>query len=200
MKALWKWITDLLSGLLGGLKVLGEQSDLNSSNASTSPALPKSSPQPTPASAKKPSSVEEDFQQQLDQRGIRYFKAAECLFLGASNKVYKNNYLPPKSLWKNFWPTIALADTARKRIGKPLRISSGFRSPAYNKSVGGVKNSQHVQFRAIDISAPRSTLRELYAELLDLRREGHKIAIGRYATFIHIDTRGNNASWGTVTY
>jgi hypothetical protein len=33
-----------------------------------------------------------------------------------------------------------------------------------------------------------------------MRREGRNIAIGRYATFIHIDCRGTNASWGSVSY
>jgi hypothetical protein len=28
----------------------------------------------------------------------------------------------------------------------------------------------------------------------------YKIAIGRYPGFIHIDTRGTNASWGTASW
>jgi len=200
MNVLWKWITGLIAGFLDGLKDFGAQSDLNSSTASTSQALPKSSPQPTPASTKKPRSAEEDFQSQLTQRGIKHFTADECLFLGASNAIYKNNHRPAKTLWKNFWPVIAIADEARSRIGKPIRITSAYRSPAYNKSVGGVSNSQHVAFKALDLAAPPSTLRRLYDELLAMRQEGQKIAIGRYASFIHIDVRGTNASWGTTSY
>jgi uncharacterized protein YcbK (DUF882 family) len=200
MTALWKWVKVLITGLLHGPKDKNASSDLNLFAASTSPALPKSSSPPIPASTKKPSSAEEDFQRELDKRGVEHFSAKECLFLGANNAVHKNNHAPTKALWKNFWPIIDIADTARDRIGKPLRITSGYRSPAYNKSVGGVSNSQHVQFKALDLAAPRPVLRKLYAELMAMRQEGQKIAIGRYATFIHIDVRGTNASWGSATY
>ena len=39
----------------------------------------------------------------------------------------------------------------RKAIGKPINISSGFRSQALNKAVGGVYNSQHLKGQAADI-------------------------------------------------
>ena len=146
--------------------------------------------------------MEIDFQAELDRLGIEHFTARECLFLGAANKVHKNNHRPARALWKNFWPVIDIAETARERIGKPLRITSAYRSPAYNKSIGAgaASNSQHLQFRALDLAGPRSTLKKLYAELLAMRREGRNIAIGRYATFIHIDVRGSNATWGAATY
>jgi uncharacterized protein YcbK (DUF882 family) len=194
------WLKSLFAASVNGPKTTSEP--LHSLLWSNFPSaiLPKSLPLPTSASTKKLNTVEEDFQKELDQREIKRFTAKECLFLGASNSAYKNNHLPAKALWNNFWPVIAIADEARGRIGKPLRITSGYRSPAYNKSVGGVANSQHVQFKALDLSGPPSTLRKLYAELLSMRQEGHKIAIGRYATFIHIDVRGTNASWGSVTY
>lgn len=144
--------------------------------------------------------IHDEFQKELNNRGIVHFSSDECLYLGASNGRHKNNHVPAKNLWPNFWPTIEIADEVRGRIAKSLRISSAYRSPEYNKSVGGARNSQHVQFRAIDISAPKSTLKSLYKELLAMRKEGHKIAIGRYPTFIHIDTRGTNTSWGSATY
>ena len=39
----------------------------------------------------------------------------------------------------------------RDHFGKPIRISSGYRSPALNKAVGGSKSSQHVTGEALDI-------------------------------------------------
>jgi uncharacterized protein YcbK (DUF882 family) len=80
-------------------------------------------------------------------------------FLGAANKVHMNNHRPARTLWKNFWPVIEIADTARERIGKPLRITSAYRSAAYNKGigVGAASNSQHIQFRALDLAGPRGT-------------------------------------------
>lgn len=39
----------------------------------------------------------------------------------------------------------------RVAMGKPIKISSGFRSQALNKAVGGVYNSQHLKGQAADI-------------------------------------------------
>lgn len=38
--------------------------------------------------------------------------------------------------------------------GHPLRINSAYRTPEYNKMVGGAANSQHVAGNAIDLSCP----------------------------------------------
>lgn len=39
----------------------------------------------------------------------------------------------------------------REQIGKPIKISSGYRSPAVNASVGGSTNSDHCRGQAADI-------------------------------------------------
>lgn len=39
--------------------------------------------------------------------------------------------------------------------GAPINISSGYRSPAVNASVGGVPTSQHTMGQAADFTAPR---------------------------------------------
>ena len=39
----------------------------------------------------------------------------------------------------------------RQHVGKPIRISSGYRCPALNKAVGGVTTSQHLTGEAADI-------------------------------------------------
>ena len=41
---------------------------------------------------------------------------------------------------------------ARDMYGKPIRVNSGFRSPAVNKAVGGAPNSQHTRGEAADIT------------------------------------------------
>lgn len=40
----------------------------------------------------------------------------------------------------------------RDFLGKPVVISSGYRSPNLNKAVGGVRNSQHFKGEACDIA------------------------------------------------
>ena len=38
---------------------------------------------------------------------------------------------------------------------RPLRVLSGYRTPAHNRAVGGARHSQHVHGRAIDLAPPR---------------------------------------------
>jgi len=199
---------NLFAALLDGLPKTAAPLPSPSSNDSAPPTLEKSSSlpptdsRPKPPSAAKPSTPKEEFQQILDKRGIEFFTAEEVFFKGASNAKYQNNTDPPRKLWPNILPTLDIADTARFNIKKPLRISSAYRSPAYNKSIGAgaATNSQHIQFRALDLAAPPATLKKLYAELMAMRARGYKIAIGRYPGFIHIDTRGTNASWGSAEW
>ena len=42
-------------------------------------------------------------------------------------------------------------EPTREHFGKPIRISSGYRSPELNRAVGGSKNSQHVTGQALDL-------------------------------------------------
>ena len=74
---------------------------------------------------------------------------------------------------------------ARDIVGKPLHINSGYRSPEYNKQVGGVPNSYHTQGMAFDISLRNIDRYELVAAL----RKAGFTGIGHYPTFVHADIR-----------
>ena len=41
----------------------------------------------------------------------------------------------------------------RDAFGTPIYVSSGYRSEALNKAIGGAKRSQHIQGRALDLDA-----------------------------------------------
>ena len=42
-------------------------------------------------------------------------------------------------------------DPARRKLGKPITVNSGFRCPLHNGRIGGVYNSQHVSGQAADV-------------------------------------------------
>jgi len=46
---------------------------------------------------------------------------------------------------------IEVFDKVREHFGKPIGITSGFRSIELNNRIGGSKNSQHMEGKAIDI-------------------------------------------------
>ena len=88
-------------------------------------------------------------------------------------------------------------EVIREAIGEPLLINSGYRTPEYNRRIGGARNSQHVQGRAADFRCKGKRPATIAAILRDLMDKG-KITpggIGVYPTFTHYDTRGYRAFW-----
>ncbi len=87
---------------------------------------------------------------------------------------------------------VQLLGYARNYFGRPITINSGYRTPAYNKQVGGVSNSQHVQGKAADIvieDVPPNAVASYFESLFP----NH--GIGLYSSFVHIDTRGRKSYW-----
>ena len=62
-----------------------------------------------------------------------------------------DNTPTPEVLENLKYIAIRIFELVREHFGKPIHISSGYRSPALNKAVGGSKNSQHVVGQALDI-------------------------------------------------
>lgn len=85
----------------------------------------------------------------------------------------------------------------RDHIGKPITVISGYRSPKYNRKIGGARRSQHMLAKAADIIVKGMTPDEVKAEIVKLIKEG-KIktgGIGLYTSFTHYDIRGRNSRW-----
>ncbi|HEY8877783.1 MAG TPA: D-Ala-D-Ala carboxypeptidase family metallohydrolase [Roseateles sp.] len=61
---------------------------------------------------------------------------------------------PPLEIVANLKRTALLLESVRQRLGAPIIISSGYRSPALNKAVGGQPNSQHLTGQAVDFICP----------------------------------------------
>jgi uncharacterized protein YcbK (DUF882 family) len=73
---------------------------------------------------------------------------------------------------------------------RPITVFSAYRTPNWNRKVGGAPKSQHVEGRALDLKPPEGlTVKQFY----DLIKANHKEfgiqGIGLYKTFVHIDIR-----------
>jgi uncharacterized protein YcbK (DUF882 family) len=73
----------------------------------------------------------------------------------------------------------------------PLHVNSGYRCPALNKAVGGVKTSQHVKGQASDIYAPGMDARDLFNKIRAMKIEFDQLIL--YPTFVHVsyNSEGN---------
>lgn len=89
---------------------------------------------------------------------------------------------------------VQVLEKMRQRCGLPLVITSGYRCPTHNASVGGVYNSQHVQGNAADVLVPKGMSVD---SLANLAEEAGADGIGRYYGdgFVHVDVRGEYARW-----
>lgn len=81
----------------------------------------------------------------------------------------------------NILPLLFRLEHIRKILNIPIYISSGFRCPKLNKKVGGVGNSRHQYFRALDVVC------EDMDSLYELCRSDIFRYVYRGTGYIHID-------------
>lgn len=81
----------------------------------------------------------------------------------------------------------------RHLVGRPVIVTSGSRTPDYNRRCGGVPNSQHCHHRAADVVVRGRSPRSLVA----LARQAGFTGIGVYRKgHLHVDTRDGQTYWG----
>ena len=138
----------------------------------------------------------ETFEEYIDRQNVRHFTGDELAKYFDRKRGEVTNDYPPRAIWQRFLPTLRIVDDLRTTLGCPVRITSHYRSPKYNKAVGGAPLSQHKQFRAADVQTDGATPHEVY-KILSLWRDQGRFTggLGLYSTFVHVDTRGTNANW-----
>jgi uncharacterized protein YcbK (DUF882 family) len=140
----------------------------------------------------------ESFTDWFNAQKFRHFGAGEFTGYFAAVRKGVRNSTPPRALWDNLVPTLRIVDDLREHLGKPCHILSSYRSPVYNKTVGGAPLSQHLRFNALDITFVGVSPVRVHA-ILTMWRDKRKFTGGlglyRSSGFVHIDTRSNNADW-----
>ncbi len=109
----------------------------------------------------------------------------------------KDGACMPNDVLNNIAELAKNVQIIRDYVGVPLTINSGYRSPAHNKSVGGVANSYHVQGKASDLSSSKITPKKLYDAILKLIADGkiYNGGVGIYNTFVHYDIGVKGRRW-----
>lgn len=81
---------------------------------------------------------------------IKYFSLVEFINSSTAKRLGIDN-LPTFEVVDNLNRLADYLDGIREKLGKPILINSGYRSPMLNKAVGGVANSQHLKGLAADV-------------------------------------------------
>lgn len=84
-------------------------------------------------------------------------------------------------------------DPLRDAYGKPIRVNSGYRSPALNAAVKGSKTSQHMKGQAADITAgSKQENKKLFELARELNLPYCQLIDERGFTWVHISYDKNN--------
>ena len=88
----------------------------------------------------------------------------------------------------------------REHFGKPVTITSGYRTAAHNATVGGAKSSQHLLGRAADIRVEDVSVEDVAAYTESLMPDWggvgrYPVKAGRTTGWVHVDTRADKARW-----
>jgi len=94
-----------------------------------------------------------------------------------------------------------MANDLREHFGLPVIVTSAFRCPEHNASVGGAKDSFHTKAMAMDVKISGVTPTDIYDYLNN--KYPRKYGLGLYRTFVHFDCRhegwarksGPDVSW-----
>lgn len=113
--------------------------------------------------------------QSANEKIGQHFKVREFACKDGSQAVFIDSYL------------VSILDILRNKVEKPVIITSGYRTPEWNKKCGGAKYSYHMRGMAADIRINGMTAKEIAKELNKIIP--YECGIIVYDTWVHIDTR-----------
>lgn len=127
---------------------------------------------------------------------LRKYKKGQNIKLSRNFHLSEYECKDPAEYENNNWVIVDLdhvekLQKLRERIGKPIKITSAYRTPEWNAKVGGSTKSRHKEGDATDIQVPGMDP----AEVADIAEEMGFDGIGRYNSFTHLDSRGYKARW-----
>ena len=103
--------------------------------------------------------------------------------------------MPPEKLWGNIQKLMDVLEIIRAEYGKPIRITSGYRSQKYNDNLPQNKNkrkptkSMHILCGGCDIKGVDGKVKEIGLIAKRLQDEGTIGGLGLGLYFVHIDLR-----------
>lgn len=109
----------------------------------------------------------------------------------------KHNFALNETVLRNIQALANNLQVLRDEVNKPIKITSGYRSPEHNAKVGGVKSSRHITGEAADFKIAGMTPKQVAAVIEKLIAAGkmEEGGLGTYSTWVHYDHRNVKARW-----
>ena len=107
----------------------------------------------------------------------RHFKVKEFACKDGSQVIFIDEYL------------YTILDILREKLGKPVIITSGYRTPEWNKKCNGAKYSYHMRGMAADIKVDGISAKELAKKLNEIVPAECGCGIITYENWVHFDVR-----------
>ena len=120
----------------------------------------------------------------------KHFKLEEMIF---SEYAIRNNIdnTPSQDIIDALRDTcMKVIEPLRIGIGKPIKITSGYRSKELNKLIGGSKTSQHCLGQAVDIQVQGISTEDLFQKIIELKLPYDQI-IQEFDSWVHCSYREN---------
>ncbi|MEL6751984.1 MAG: D-Ala-D-Ala carboxypeptidase family metallohydrolase, partial [Pseudomonadota bacterium] len=143
-------------------------------------------------------SIEEDGNPDVSQRSLDVTLKDPIRVAAVTNMARRGTHgllLQRPSVKVGCFPPqlVRLLKQVERKFGRTPIVTSGYRSPAYNRRIRGAKNSQHVQCRAADIQVKGVSKWTLARYLRGLPGRG---GVGTYChtKSVHIDI-GSKRDW-----
>lgn len=105
----------------------------------------------------------------------RHFKVKEFACKDGSQVVFIDDYL------------YTILEILRNKLGKPIIVTSGYRTPEWNKKCEGAKYSYHMRGMAADIRVEGMSAKQIANKLNAIVPEGCGIIV--YENWVHFDVR-----------
>lgn len=119
----------------------------------------------------------------------KHLSRAEFERSDAATNYGINNTMNSGQLAKAMALAINCFEPIREHLGKPIRVNSGYRSPAVNKRIGGSLTSQHSLGEAIDLDLHDRDLFEWIIDNVTFDQLIAEFPSGGKASWFHISFR-----------
>lgn len=126
----------------------------------------------------------------------KYFTLKELTKSATAERLGINNQ-PSSAVIANLQATVSnVLDPLRDAIGKPVWVTSGYRSEKLNKAVNGAKNSDHISGRAVDFKIAGMTAQQIADRLIGLDLPFDKLIVYHPARggHVHVSYRSGQSN------